>query len=329
MTLGRGLSPQRRRISPHRGLSAAVAALGALALALVVAPSDANAQPFANPTDAQVKLYEQATAAYSEGKYPKAIELLRSSLALGELNIVYLNLGRALFRDGQCDAADEAYAKALTAPAVEAPSPDAVKAKVEQFRGEFSQCPALVTVQCSPPDLRISIDGKPPVACGMHKLSPGEHLISTIGAKNAVQMPVQAVARKRMTVTVDASDKTDAPTPTSPFLTWGAVTASVGAVSLLGGVIVDQAVLGGTLDEFREAVAEGDPEASNLRSDAEGQQTMVLTLYSVGGALIVGGGALMVVGLLDEPEADPEGGTSAVIPWIAPDRAGASWAWTW
>src|SRR5262245_40352957 len=99
----------------------------------------------AEPTEAQSELYHRAHAAFEAGDYATATSLLRSALELGELNILYLSLGRALYRDHRCREADDAYLKALKAPAVSEPAPSDVAAKVETYRADLSKsCPGTL-----------------------------------------------------------------------------------------------------------------------------------------------------------------------------------------
>lgn len=74
-----------------------------------------------NPSDDQVKLNQSAVEAILAEDYEKAAGLLEASLELGQLNVTWLNLGRAYQKLGRCDEARKAYLSVVTAPAVDEP----------------------------------------------------------------------------------------------------------------------------------------------------------------------------------------------------------------
>jgi tetratricopeptide (TPR) repeat protein len=112
-----------------------VAASLLLALA---SPAVAHAEEFAQYSAEQQKLNEQGVRAIISKDYALAVAVLEESTALGELNITYLNLGRAYQKLGDCKAAREAYAKAKTAPKVEAPAPRVVDKKLDEYTAELT-----------------------------------------------------------------------------------------------------------------------------------------------------------------------------------------------
>ncbi|QDG49504.1 hypothetical protein FIV42_01750 [Persicimonas caeni] len=119
----------------------------ALAIALVAAgvglprasfaqqPIEKYAQ--ANPSDDQVKLNQSAVEAILAEDYEKAAGLLEASLELGQLNVTWLNLGRAYQKLGRCDEARKAYLSVVTAPAVDEPPAKLINAKAEQYLEEL------------------------------------------------------------------------------------------------------------------------------------------------------------------------------------------------
>jgi hypothetical protein len=129
------------------------------------------------PTETQFNLYQEGAEAYAAGEYSKAVDLFRASLRLGELNITYLNLGRALFKLGDCQEASAAYGKALTAPKIANPTPMQVLGKVEEYKKDLGECPAVVTVECDDAEAELWVDGTGPVPCdgAAMMLLPGEH----------------------------------------------------------------------------------------------------------------------------------------------------------
>lgn len=185
---------------PHHGAHLALA-LALSTAALLTAPQAHAQEPqkplarilgtsgstegFASPDEAQLRLYQEGAEAFRQGQYEKAVELFQASLHLGELNITWLNLGRALYKLGRCQEALEAYQSAMEAPRVQTPSPEQVAAKMQEYRADLSTtCPGYLILECSTQDkgpIMISIDGQPPVRCAADPilLPPGQHTVSS------------------------------------------------------------------------------------------------------------------------------------------------------
>jgi hypothetical protein len=111
-----------------------------------------NAQGLIEPTEKQAELNTKAVEAITAKEYDKAIELLRESLEIGELNITFLNLGRAHQKLEECGSAKSAYLEALSAPQVEQPSPYLVDQKVEEYMTELEE-------QCTEEDWEKKSEG--------------------------------------------------------------------------------------------------------------------------------------------------------------------------
>lgn len=112
-------------------------------------------------SDEQVQLNEEAVQAIFDENYARAISLLRESLLMGELNVTYLNLGRAYQKAGKCGQARQAYDKALEAPAVQQPSPKIVAAQTERYLEELDEtCGDKEEAPASPTDEAAANDGK-------------------------------------------------------------------------------------------------------------------------------------------------------------------------
>lgn len=105
-------------------------------------PTDeASGETSADPSAEQLRLNEDAVKAIVEDDYSRAIALLEEARLLGDVNIVYLNLGRAYQKLGKCQKARAALQKAKEVPAVESPSPELVNQKVDDFIAELdAQC---------------------------------------------------------------------------------------------------------------------------------------------------------------------------------------------
>jgi len=98
-----------------------------------------DAQPTVEPSSAQLELNNRGVQAIVAKQYSTAVRLFRSSTDLGELNITYVNMGRAYQYMGECENAEAAYAKALNVPAVASPSPDKIAAVIARYRVELDE----------------------------------------------------------------------------------------------------------------------------------------------------------------------------------------------
>ncbi|WP_168210802.1 tetratricopeptide repeat protein [Persicimonas caeni] len=101
------------------------------------APQDER--QIASPTEEQHRLNNEAARAIGEGDYTKAVSYLQEALYIGELNITYLNLGRAYQYMGRCEKARETLQKVFDAPALERPKPEFIDAKAREFLAELDE----------------------------------------------------------------------------------------------------------------------------------------------------------------------------------------------
>lgn len=281
----------------------------------------------AKATDAQLRLYKQAGAAYTEQRFSDAIELLRSSLAVGELNVTYLNLGRAYFRDGQCDKAADAYRRARMAPEVAEPAAADVAKRLDQYETELSSCPGIVQPRCLPTSLTISVDHHAPVRCGPPlKLSPGEHVLSA--AEGDLLVTHRIVVRSRQTVEVllDATPKARV-APADPPSDIGLIIAGSGVALVGAAALFDVLSIGPDIEDYETAVEEGSSDEGSLRDSLDSQQLGVAIAYGVGGAAVLTGLTLTLIDRLGQSKATR--GTASWQPWLSPGVAGVSVGAAW
>lgn len=133
-------------VQTKRALSALIVPLAALVLGLsMMTPSTAFAQDeespgeSVEPTERQVELNEQAVRLIASGDAVKALTLLQEANYIGELNVTYLNLGRAYQSIGRCDEARQALEKVPGAPTVESPPPGLVNSRAQSFLEQLDQ----------------------------------------------------------------------------------------------------------------------------------------------------------------------------------------------
>lgn len=122
-----------------RLLAAALSILSVLAGTNVVAQEATESQSAAEISEEQANLNEEGVRAIIRGDYEKAVALLSESLAYGEANVTYLNLGRAYQKMGNCREARRAFRNAKTAPAVDEPPPKIVDRRTEKFLAQLDE----------------------------------------------------------------------------------------------------------------------------------------------------------------------------------------------
>jgi tetratricopeptide (TPR) repeat protein len=121
-----------------------------LVVLAVAIPATATAaqdgEDFAEPTERQYELNEEALSEMSKGEYAKAASLLQESLHVQPLNITYLNLGRSYQKMDRCQDAREALEKVESAPRVEKPEPALIQKKADEYLAEIgdAECAAAL-----------------------------------------------------------------------------------------------------------------------------------------------------------------------------------------
>lgn len=155
----------------------------------------ASAQGRVVVTGAQQKLANRAAASIRGKKYDKAVQLLERSLALGQSNAAWMNLGRAQYYAGRCQEAAEAFGRAEGAPQVVAPSPTEIAAALARYRSDLERtCPGSLLVWCSPATLTVTVDGGAQIACNTSVTLPaGPHRIA--GRLNTQEVGAEIVVR--------------------------------------------------------------------------------------------------------------------------------------
>lgn len=125
------------------------------------------------PTAAQLELNNQGVRAISARKFGEAVKLFQASLALGELNITYINMGRAYQYMNQCAEAEDAYANALQAPKVAEPTPAQIAAAVARYRDELdTKCVQASADDGAEPDKAAQPDAQADVPPAEREVAP-------------------------------------------------------------------------------------------------------------------------------------------------------------
>lgn len=149
------------------------------------------------PTDEQKELNRQAYQSMANGDHDAAIDMYLRSLQAGELNVTWLNLGRAYQKSGQCRDAFQAYEKVEDAPQVQNPVPEVVNDSLARFLGELeSQCPTQIVTRClspsdDPSEVTVTLDGETDYPCGVAiEVEAGTHIISGTGEAGRIRKSV-------------------------------------------------------------------------------------------------------------------------------------------
>lgn len=151
-----------------------------LGLVIWLAPALVSAEEGeVEATQTQLDLNDRGVQAIGEEDYDSAIRLFEASIDIGELNITYLNLGRAYQYRGDCQEAQRYFNAALEAPAIERPGPAQIAEAVERFKAELEEeCVGYLEVVCEPGNAPLFIDGEGPEWCDLgapRELSPGRY----------------------------------------------------------------------------------------------------------------------------------------------------------
>lgn len=280
-----------------------------LTTALSLVPRSVDAQPTAGPrarvvepTLTQLDLYEDASIAFAQGRYDDAITSLTGALDEGPVNIFYVNLGRALFRKGQCVEAREAYAKAQESAYVAEPTREQVQKKILEYRTELEErCTGELMTACTPDALRISIDDEPVQPCtdAPFDVTPGSHLVTATYQGRKVVKEVTIHAMKRTGVVMDLSlprvvDQAE------PWELAGLTTGGIGVALLVGAALTDVVLVRPAVEAY-----DTDHSDADARADAADLQSVVVGTTLAGALMVVTGATIYLLGP-GNPPADPQ-----------------------
>lgn len=298
-----------------------VAAAALLSVFLLATPAVAEEPPVVELSESQLDLNARAIEFIQQKRLEQAIPLFESSLALGESNVTYLNLGRTLARLGRCEEAAAIYDKVETAPQVSDPPRDALLQRLQTFRSELSTCGTKVVLECHPPTLKIRVNEGEPFDCPTHPLGfdTGTYTVTAIGedgterkhtiearpdetirlvlsveTKQAPVEPVEVVEVRP--ITTPAAERSGAWTRKVVGIAIGIT----GLATLTTAIIVDATITTPKIDDYNaardRAILEGASreEQQGLYEEAQRLQRLGKVLFPVGTVLTVAGFGLWV-----------------------------------
>ncbi len=295
----------RLRSASHR------CALRLLALVAVVPLTTATAAQAQErvtvaPTEAQVRLINQGAQADKKGRFDDAIRAYESALKLGELDVIYLNLGRAWQKKNECFQAHDAFRQAATAPHAEGVPVETIQEKLARFDQELRQtCPGRLTLACDPGVESPTVDGQPQ-ACGeVRAWPPGAYtVVATLDGRPLRRLATVA-ALEDLTLDLRAVQAQEDPTLGGLFVACSPANlqVSIGERPIPCNQLVQLApglhTLVGVQGE-RRATRDVTIVASSLQEVELSTDTLwdhpgPLSLMALGGGLLLGGGVLGVL----------------------------------
>lgn len=305
--------------------------LALIVCALALHPSPLRAQARAEASPEQDALIRKGVQASNEGQPEEALRFYRAALALGESNVLQLNIGRAYQKMGDCGQAEARYKRALEAPQVEQPSPSEVQEAVARYLAQMPEgCLASLLVEC-PPEAELRLD-RAPLACQqLVTRAPGVYQL--LGRWQGRKVARQIELKPREALRINDLFAEAAPAAAPPVAEEGGGAAQVVGWSLLGGGAL---LLGGgawmalEVASVNDQIAQiprgqGDPARGDaLIAQGERAQTLELLGLGLGAAALAGGALLLWLG-----EDDPAQEGAALRPLWRGDALGATLEARW
>lgn len=268
------------------------------------------------PTDTQRAYNDRGVQHMFDGDFEQAAASFKSSLALGESNIAWLNYGRALFKMKRCHEALDAYDAVPAAPTVASPSAAEIATVLDTFSQEWAElCTARLTLECPDEGAQVRIDDSSPFACHTDPIPvvPGTHQVWVAGFDEPFAVTVRdepmllSLKRSLTPPIVDEADETKpAPEPTGveeelryadaglgTRRTVGLAVAGTGIAALATSLVLELAVVSPAFDDLEAAPTPAEWEVA--RDRARGAQRANRILFFTGlGATAIGATLFMI-----------------------------------
>ncbi len=181
-----------------------------------------------------------------------------------------------------------------------------MRARIAKVKAEHY--PGRLRVESTAPGARVTIDAVDKgLLPGAFELPAGKHHVAvTADGKKEEARDVDVVGESEQSVSFELGDLPP-PTPStgeglapgtpagsSPLKTIGWVGIGVGAATFLTALVLDGAVLGPKISDYRAAADRGDPTARDLHGSVKGLQAGVLVTYVVGAVIGIAGGMTLL-----------------------------------
>jgi tetratricopeptide (TPR) repeat protein len=204
-----------------------------------------------------------------------------------------------------------------------------VKEKIAKIKAEHY--PAKLRVKTETPDATVRVDDEPKGPPGTIELPPGKHRVEVRAPGHlAATQDVTLVGEQEKEVVFTLEPQpperppaepppyrmpVEPPESRSPWRTVGWIGVGVGAATIVTSAVLDVAVLGPKIGDYRAAADREDVRARDLHDEASSLRTGVLVGYVAGAVVAAGGAALVVL-------APSSSRTARVVPAFAPGHAG-------
>jgi hypothetical protein len=260
-------------------------------IVMCLCASVSTAQEVIQLTESQKEYNDRGVQLILEGEYEEAIGMLLSSLQLGDVNVTYLNLGRAYFHAGRCDASRQAYMKAELAPAVETPSLADFAELLGRFRQDLEgRCTSKIRFRCFPGNVTVRLPGRAPVSCqDSINVIPGRYEVLGQWGEEKVGKEVEVLELEEAFVEFDFVPRVKL----TERLGW--IGVFTGGALVLASIANDQWNLSAKVEELERVSSGGDVSRYNeLYDDVTFAQNFNRVLF-LSGALIGSAGAVLLV----------------------------------
>lgn len=241
---------------------------------------------------------ERGVAAFGRGESEIALTEYESAKRLVPLaNAPYLYAAEALVALARYPEA-VANLERYIAMKPDVSDADEVTRRIARIKAEHY--PARVRVTPDANAVVVEIDGAPGDRGLAFEVAPGRHRLDLRSdGREPTTTEVEAVGDREVVVTVHLPIRQAPVQPPpqarpTPWATVGWLAMGVGAATLTTAILLDAAVLGPKITDYRSAADRSDPSARDLRSDATTLRGWTIASYVTGGVLAAGGIGLLV-----------------------------------
>lgn len=312
-------------------------------------PEPETPEPVVEFSDEQVMLNNQAVDAAIAGDYKKAEQLFNAMLQLGEMNIIWMNVGGVYVKQGKCMEARNAFEHVFTSPKITnaAVTTEDIESRTRaQMRELETQCNAQVIFECKPEEMQLTIDSGEVFEC--HKnpiaLTPGRHSVfaqtnygfNTVAIDAVEQttttIPIEVINYEQVAVDIGATPE-EIQKQSTLYKALGYSFLGVGVAVAAGG----GALLGVSYSHYNSEKEKYDANSTKdaynkikkLEDETNTKMTVSYGLMAFGGAMAVTGIALVIYDAVKfQPTLDKlSGGTSfRVAPAVSPEFTGLAFS---
>lgn len=311
--------------------------LGFVAVALLAMTSSLDARGSDGPPGAGAKSPEdearaamrEGLAAFDRGDFEAALERYETAKRLvPNANAPYFFAAKALEKLGRFR---EAITNLELYLAKDPTVSDAAQVKdhIASLRAEHLPGRLSVHTNVAADDVLVLVDGKG-VGRGeaVIEVTPGPHRVEARAPRrSAVSKDISIASDEEASLTLAFADASPPPPPPIvtppdttppppsaepfPWRTVGWITGGVGVATVATSFVVDVALLGPKVDDFKRAYENLDERAGTLRTEVDHLQTGVAIGYVVGGVLIASGITLVLLAP-NRAKAAPSGATRTI-----------------